>query len=117
MRVTISQNRKERKKKVLKLAKGFTGRPNRCYQLAVDLVRRKGVYQYRDRRLLKRDMRALWIQRINAAVRPYGFSYSKVIHALKVNGNPLNRKMLSELAIRDKTVFEQIIKQCNVNSI
>jgi large subunit ribosomal protein L20 len=111
MRVTVSQNRRERKKKVLKLAKGFTGRPNRCYELAVDLVRRKGVYQYRDRRLLKRDMRSLWIQRINAAIRPYGMSYSKLIHTLKVNGNPLNRKMLSELAIRDKEAFANIVQQ------
>lgn len=112
MRVTCSVQRKKRKDKILKLAKGFYGRTSKCYGLAIDHVKRKFKYEYRDRRNRKRQMRSLWIQRLSAAAKMAGLKcYSVMIHKLKTAGCLLNRKMLSEIAARNFNDFLAIIKK------
>lgn len=113
MRVTCSTVRKERKKKILKLAKGFVGRKGKCATIAIDHVWRAGKKAYISRRLRRRDMKSLFIVRINAAVRKIGLSYSRFINLynLKVLNNPenkfpiLNRKGLAEFAAQDEEGF------------
>lgn len=100
-----------RHKKVLKLAKGYRGRSSTCYRVAIEKVEKGLRYAYRDRRNKKRDFRGLWIQRINAAVRPHGLVYSSFIGGLKKAGIELNRKVLSELAIHDAAAFTAIVEQ------
>jgi large subunit ribosomal protein L20 len=106
MRVTRSISRRIRKKKILKMAKGFSGRSNTCYIAAIDRVKKSLQYQYRDRRNKKRDIRRLWITRINAAARTLGVNYSTFMNKIKLKGITLNRKSLSELAARDITLFQ-----------
>jgi len=100
---------RQRRNKVLKLAKGYHFDRRTKFKHASETVRRALHYAYKGRRLLKRDMRRLWVVRINAAVRPLGFSYSRFINALKVKNVSINRKMLSELAVRDPKGFEAIV--------
>ena len=95
IRVTCSVPRRAKHKKVIKLAKGYYGRRKKCYKTAKNAVEKAWQYAYRDRRNLKRDMRRLWIQRINAAARMFGMKYSTFIDALNKKGIELNRKMLS----------------------
>ena len=114
MRVTSSVQRKQRKKAILKLAKGFDGRKKNCYALAIDMVRRKLTYEYRDRRKIKIQMRGLWIQRISAAATAIGLSYSTLIHKLKLANCELNRKMLSEMAVRDMGQFTQLMTSLKI---
>jgi large subunit ribosomal protein L20 len=102
---------KQKHKKILKLAKGYRGRSNNCYRIALQRVEKALQYAYRDRRNKKRDFRGLWIQRINAAVRPYGLVYSKFIDLLNKAEIFINRKLLSELAIHDPEAFAHIIEQ------
>ncbi len=99
------------KKKILKLAKGFRGQRKNVYRRAKEYVFRALQYQYRDRRQRKREFRRLWIARINAAVRPYGLSYSKFMHGVALANIPLNRKMLAELAITDPQAFAQVVER------
>jgi len=101
---------KKRHKKILKLAKGYRGRAKSCFRVAVEKVEKALQYAYRDRRTKKRDFRKLWIQRINAAVRPEGLTYSTFINGVKKAGITLDRKQLSELAIHDVTAFKQIVE-------
>lgn len=101
---------KARKKKVLKLAKGFRGRSKNCYSIAIEKVEKALQYAYRDRKARKRDFRALWIQRINAAVRNYGLVYSKFMKGLRDNNILIDRKMLSEMAIREPQSFENLVR-------
>ncbi|MDR0484987.1 MAG: 50S ribosomal protein L20 [Alphaproteobacteria bacterium] len=98
-----------RHKKILKLAKGFRGRNNNVYRVALGKVEKALQYMYRDRKNKKREFRALWIQRINAAVRDQGLSYSKFMNGLKKANIDLNRKMLSELAIHNNEAFLSLI--------
>ena len=100
-----------RKKKVLKLAKGFRGRAKNCFTVAIERVERALQYAYRDRRAKKRDFRALWIQRINAAVRHYGLIYSTYMDKLKSKNIVLDRKMLSDMAIREPKAFEKLVNE------
>lgn len=100
-----------RKKKVLKLAKGFRGRAKNCFTVAIERVERALQYAYRDRRAKKRDFRALWIQRINAAVRQYGLIYSTFMDKLKAKNIVIDRKMLSEMAIREPKAFEKLVNE------
>jgi large subunit ribosomal protein L20 len=109
MRITNSVPRRRKKKKILELAKGFYGRKKNCYALAIDMIRRKLKYEYRDRKKRKSQMRAIWITRISAAAKDMGTSYSALIHKLKVANCPLNRKMLSEIAARDMDQFRSIV--------
>lgn len=99
-----------RRNKVLKLAKGFRGRSKNCYRIAIEKVEKSLQYAYRDRKVKKRDFRALWIQRINAAVRNYGLIYSDFMNLLKVKNIKIDRKMLSEMAIREPEAFENLVK-------
>ncbi len=100
-----------RHKKVIKQAKGYYGRRKNCFRTAVQAVEKAGQYAYRDRRVKKREFRALWIQRINAAARMHGMRYSTFMHGLKLSGIELDRKVLSDIAIRDEKAFEAIAKQ------
>src|SRR5216683_849104 len=98
-----------RHKKVLELAKGYRGRGSTVYRIAIEKVEKALRYAYRDRRNKKRDFRGLWIQRINAAVREHGMTYSQFIHGLKLAGLELDRKVLSDLAIRESEAFASVV--------
>ena len=108
MRVKRGFKARRRRKKVLKLAKGFRGGRSKLFRTAADAVDKALMYAYRDRRVRKRDFRKLWIARINAAARMNNLSYSKFIHGLKLAGVELDRKVLAELAISDPSDFSQI---------
>ncbi len=97
-----------RHKKVLKLAKGFYGRRKNTIRTAKAAVDKAGQYAYRDRRINKRNFRALWIQRINAAARTEGFTYSQFIHGLSLAGIDIDRKVLSDVAMNDASGFKAI---------
>ncbi|GGE76655.1 50S ribosomal protein L20 [Priestia taiwanensis] len=97
-----------RRKKVLKLAKGYFGSKHTIYKTANEQVMKSLMYAYRDRRQKKRDFRKLWITRINAAARMNGLSYSRLMHGLKLAGIEVNRKMLADLAIADEKAFAQL---------
>src|SRR6185312_319911 len=98
-----------RHKKVLDLAKGYRGRGSKAYRIALERVEKALRYAYRDRRNKKRDFRGLWIQRINAGVREHGMTYSQFIHGLKLAGLELDRKVLSDLAIREPEAFSSVV--------
>ncbi|NPB06322.1 MAG: 50S ribosomal protein L20 [Aquificae bacterium] len=110
MRVKGPSSRRKRKK-ILKLAKGYRGQRSRSFRRAREAVMRALYYQYRDRRLRKREMRRLWIARINAAVRNYGLNYSTFINALKKAGIELDRKVLADLAVRDPEAFQKVVEE------
>jgi len=115
-RVKRGVTARARHKKVISLAKGYRGRSKNCFRIALQRVEKGLQYAYRDRRNKKRDFRALWIQRINAAVRSYGSSYSQFINSIKNAGLNLNRKMLSELAIHNPQAFKAIFDKAAVAS-
>jgi len=100
-----------RHRKVLTQAKGYYGRRKNCFRTAIQAVEKAGQYAYRDRRTKKRNFRALWIQRINAGVRLYGLTYSQFINGLKLAGLELDRKVLSDIAVRDEAGFKSICEQ------
>ena len=100
-----------RHKKILKLAKGYRGRSKNCYRIALERVEKALQYAYRDRRVRKRDFRALWIQRINAGVREHGLTYSRFINGLTKAGIEIDRKVLADLAIREPKAFKGIVTQ------
>ena len=110
MRVKRGYKARRRRKKVLKLAKGFRGGRSKLFRTAADAVDRALMYAYRDRRARKRDFRRLWIARINAAARINNLSYSKFIHGLKLANVHLDRKILAELAVSDPSGFAQLAK-------
>lgn len=99
---------RRRRKKVLKLAKGYYGSKHRLFKVANQQVMKSYMYAYRDRRNKKRDFRKLWITRINAAARMNGLSYSRLMHGLKLAGIEVNRKMLADLAISDSQAFAEL---------
>lgn len=99
---------RRRRKKVLKLAKGYYGSKHRLFKVAKQQVMKSYNYAYRDRRNKKRDFRKLWITRINAAARMNGLSYSRLMHGLKVAGIEVNRKMLADLAVADEKAFAEL---------
>ena len=105
MRVRRGNRRAQKRKKVLKRAKGFYGAKSKAYRVAKEAVDKAQGYAYRDRRQRKRDFRGLWIVRINAAARSNGLSYNRLIGGLKAAGCEVNRKMLAELAVEDPTGF------------
>lgn len=102
-----------RHKKIFKAAKGGRGRRKNTIRIAKQHVEKAAQYAYRDRRVRKRNFRALWIQRINAGVRAYGLSYSKFMAGLKKAGIELDRKILSDIAIHDAAAFKSIVDQAN----
>ena len=100
-----------RRKKILKMAKGYRGRAKNCITIAREKVEKGLQYSYRDRRNKKRDFRGLWIQRINAAVRDSGLTYSTFIHGLKLAGIDLDRKVLANIAMTEPQSFATIAQQ------
>ena len=110
-RVKRGVTKKARHKKIIKMAKGYRGRAKNCYRIAIQKVEKALRYAYRDRRNKKRDFRAIWIQRINAAVREHGMIYSKFISALKTAKIDLDRKVLSDLATREPETFARIVEK------
>lgn len=108
MRVKRGFKARRRRKKILKLAKGYRGGRSKLYRTAADAVDKALQYAYRDRRTRKRDFRRLWIARINAAARINNLSYSRFISGLKRCGVELDRKILAELAVSDPEAFSQL---------
>lgn len=100
-----------KRKRVLKLAKGFFGRKKNVWTVAKNAVEKGLVYAYRDRKAKKRDFRGLWIQRINAGARLHGMSYSEFMGKLKKAGIDLNRKALADLAMNHPEAFEAVVKK------
>ena len=110
-RVKGAVTTRKRRKKTLKLAKGYFGAKSKWFRIANQAVMKSGVYAYRDRKARKRDFRKLWITRINAAARQNGMSYSRFINGLKKAGITLNRKMLAEMAVNDAEAFANLVEQ------
>lgn len=110
-RAKSGKNTKNRHKKILSLAKGYRGRSNNCYRIAIEKVEKALRYAYRDRKARKGQFRALWIQRINAAVRSFGMVYSQFINGLLLAGIEVDRKMLSELAINNIDAFGELVEK------
>ncbi|HTR47543.1 MAG TPA: 50S ribosomal protein L20 [Verrucomicrobiae bacterium] len=108
-RVKRGTKRRARRKKLLKHAKGFFLTKGKLYRSAKEAVNRSLRYTYRDRRTRKRDFRALWIQRIGAAARANGTTYSLLIHGLKVGGVEIDRKILADMAVRDAEGFAALV--------
>jgi large subunit ribosomal protein L20 len=100
-----------RHKKILKLAKGYRGRASTCFRVAIEKVEKALRYAYRDRRAKKRNFRALWIQRINAGARAHGLPYSRFMDGLKKAGIVLDRKVLSDIAIREPEAFRSLVEK------
>ncbi|WP_070121828.1 50S ribosomal protein L20 [Bacillus marinisedimentorum] len=106
---------RRRRKRTLKLAKGYYGSKHALFKTANQQVMKSFMYAYRDRRQKKRDFRKLWIARINAAARMNGISYSRLMHGLKLAGIEVNRKMLAELAVSDEKGFAQLADQAKAS--
>jgi large subunit ribosomal protein L20 len=109
MRVKTGVVRRKKHKKILKAAKGFWMTRHKRYKVAHEAVMHAGQYALVGRRIRKRDMRKLWIVRLNAALKPFSLKYSRFIHTLKEKDIELNRKMLSEIAIHDADTFKNIV--------
>lgn len=107
-RVTSSPTTRRRRKRVLKLAKGYYGAKHALFRTAKQQVMKSLSYAYRDRRKRKRNFRKLWITRINAAARLNGLSYSRFMHGLKLANININRKMLADLAVNDEETFAEL---------
>ena len=111
MRVKGGTVTRARRKRVMKLAKGYRGAKSRLFKTAKDKVMKSYVYAFRDRKVNKRKFRELWIARINAAARMNNISYSKLMHGLKLANIDINRKMLADLAVNDPKAFAAIADQ------
>lgn len=110
-RVKRGVTARARHKKILNKAKGYYGARSRVFRAAKQQVIKSGQYAYRDRRVRKREFRALWIQRINAGAHESGLSYSRFINGLSKAGIGLDRKVLADLAVNDKPAFAQLVVQ------
>ena len=111
MRIKRTVNALKKRRKIMRLAKGYFGNKSKNYRIAREAVMKSLNYAYIGRRLRKRDMRSLWIARINAAARINGLSYSKFMHGLKVAGINLNRKVLADLAVNDAAAFAALAEK------
>jgi large subunit ribosomal protein L20 len=109
-RVKNSVKTRKRRKKILKLAKGYFGSKSKLFRVANQQVLKSLSYAYRDRKARKREFRKLWITRINAAARNNGLSYSRFMEGLKKAGVEINRKMLADLAVNDPVAFSTLVK-------
>lgn len=112
-RVKRGTTKHARHKKVIKAAKGYYGRRKNTIRVAKQAVDKAGQYAYRDRRQKKRNFRALWIQRINAAARINGLTYSRFMNGLKLSGVELDRKVLADIAVREPDVFKDLADQAS----
>ena len=108
MRIKRTVNALKKRRKIFRLSKGYFGNKSKSYRIARQAVMKSLNYAYIGRRLRKRDMRSLWIARINAAARINGLSYSKFMHGIKVAGITLNRKVLADLAVTDANSFAEL---------
>ena len=111
MRIKRSVNALKKRRKILRLAKGYFGNKSKNYRIAREAVMKSLNYAFKGRKLRKRDMRSLWIARINAAARINGLSYSKLMHGLKVAGINLNRKVLADMAVNDAASFAALAEK------
>ncbi len=111
MRIKRSVNALKKRRKIFRLSKGYFGNKSKSYRIARQAVMKSLNYAYIGRKLRKRDMRSLWIARINAAARINGLSYSKFMHGLKTAGINLNRKILAELAVNDAKAFAELAEK------
>ncbi len=109
-RSTNAPASRNRRRRIVKRAKGYRGSRHRLLKTAKQAVDRAGQYAYRDRKVRKRDFRRLWIARINAAARAHGLTYSRFIKGLKLADIDINRKMLAEIAVSDQAAFSQIVE-------
>ncbi len=116
MRVKRGLASHRRHKKYLDMAKGFRSGRHKLYRTAREAVERSLCYAFRDRKVKKREFRKLWIMRINAAVREHGMSYSRFVNAMQKAGIELNRKVLADLAVRDKAAFAQIVEKVKAHA-
>ncbi len=114
-RVKRGVTARARHKKVLALAKGFRGRRGNVYRIAKEAVMKAGQYAYRDRRQRKRQFRALWIARINAASRECGMTYSQFMHGLKKASIEVDRKVLADIAVFDKPAFASFVEKAKAS--
>ena len=114
-RVKRGVTARARHKKLIAQAKGYRGRRNNVFKIATEAVMKAGQYQYRDRRTKKREFRALWIARINAAVRELGMTYSVFMNGLKKAEIEVDRKVLADLAVHDKAAFTKIAEQARAS--
>lgn len=111
MRIKRTVNALKKRRKIMRLAKGYFGNKSKNYRIAREAVMKSLNYAFVGRRLRKRDMRSLWIARINVAARVNGLSYSKFMHGLKVAGINLNRKVLADLAVNDAAAFAALAEK------
>ncbi len=111
MRVKRAVNGVKKRRKILKLAKGYRATKSKLYRVARQQVMKSGQYAYVGRKLKKRDMRSLWITRINAACRENGINYSLFVNGLKKLNINLNRKVLADMAVSDKAAFTKLVNQ------
>ncbi len=111
MRIKRGVNAVKKRRKIMRVAKGYYGAKHNQYRLAKEQVMRSGMYAYVGRKNKKRDFRSMWIVRINAAARMNGLSYSRLMHGLKVAGIDLNRKVLSDIAISDPATFTSLCEK------
>ncbi len=100
---------RRRRNRILKAAKGFRGKRNSCHAIANEAVQHAWMHMYRSRKILKREMRGLWIVRINAACRQLGSSYSRLMGGMKRHNMEVNRKMLADLAVNDPNAFKELV--------
>src|SRR5947209_12906725 len=110
-RATNAPASRARRKRVLKKAKGYRGRRSKLFRYAKDATMKAQYWSYRDRKTRKRTFRYLWIQRLNAAARAHGLTYSRFAEGLKAAGVGLDRKILADIAVNDATAFEAIVEQ------
>ncbi len=111
MRIKRSVNALKKRRKIMRLSKGYFGSKSRSYRIAREAVMKSQMYAFVGRRRKKRDFRKLWIARINAAARMNGMSYSKFMHGLKVSGIDLNRKVLADIAVTDAATFAKLAEK------
>lgn len=115
MRIKRGVNAVKKRRKILKLAKGYFGGKSKRYRVARQAVMKSQMYAYIGRKRRKRDFRSLWIARINAAARLNGLSYSKLMHGLKLAGIDLNRKILADLAVNDAAAFAAVAEKAKAS--
>ena len=111
MRIKRTVNALKKRRKIFRLSKGYFGNKSKSYRIAREAVMKSLNYAFKGRKLRKRDMRSLWIARINAAARMNGLSYSKFMHGLKAAGINLNRKVLADLAVNDAAAFTALAEK------
>lgn len=115
MRIKRTVNALKKRRKIFRLSKGYFGNKSKSYRIAREAVMKSLYYAYIGRKLRKRDMRSLWIARINAAARINGLSYSKFMHGLKVAGINLNRKVLADIAVNDAQAFTALAERAKAS--